>query len=280
MDAASDQMINITPMTAEEAREWVDAIKSHLESLRGMLLELHRRQGWVALGYTSWRACAIAEFQQSQGYVYKLLHAAEVEENLAAATFIQLDKSTIPISQLEELHKLPPEQQALGLQKADELAASENKPRTIKHISRVVKELKPSKAPRSSWASSSQDHPKLKEQTSGEREIAEPPQMLGLPSAPVQVSPSVERNHNSSADVDERPKATSPSPVEINTNDICIGLISNVPYLTDDQIIACYKAITRRIPLEALGLGHWSDVELKRMIEAGQRELKRRHRPD
>jgi len=35
-------------------------------------------------GYSSWRECAQKEFGQSQGYVYKLLHAAEVEENLAA----------------------------------------------------------------------------------------------------------------------------------------------------------------------------------------------------
>lgn len=135
--------IDITPMTVQEARECADAIKGNLESLRLMLLQLHRREGWKALGYSSWRECAQKEFGQSQGYVYKLLHAAEVEENLAATGIIQLDKSeAISISQLEELHKLPSEQQAEGLQKAEEMARREGKKRTAAHVSAAVEEIK------------------------------------------------------------------------------------------------------------------------------------------
>jgi hypothetical protein len=133
---------NIIPMTAQQARECADAIKGNLESLRFMLLDLQRRRGWEALGYSTWRECAQAEFGQSQGYIYKLLHAAEVEENLAQSGFIQLDKTEhIPVSQLEELHKLPPDQQAAGLHRADQIAVIEGRERTAIHVAKAVKEI-------------------------------------------------------------------------------------------------------------------------------------------
>ena len=47
------QPINITPMSAQEARECIAQIKGNLESLRFKLLELHRRRGWEVLGYAS-----------------------------------------------------------------------------------------------------------------------------------------------------------------------------------------------------------------------------------
>jgi hypothetical protein len=126
---------NIVPMTAQQARECADAIKGNLESLRSMLLDLQRRRGWEALGYSSWR-------EWSQGYVYKLLHAAEVEENLAQSGFIQLDKTEpIPVSQLEELHKLPADQQAAGLHRADEIAVAEGRSRTAIHVAKAVQEI-------------------------------------------------------------------------------------------------------------------------------------------
>lgn len=53
--------INITPMSAAEALECIAAIKGNLESLRLLLLELHRRRGWEVLGYASWSDCALAE---------------------------------------------------------------------------------------------------------------------------------------------------------------------------------------------------------------------------
>jgi hypothetical protein len=60
-----------------------------------MLLDLDRRRGWEALGYASFRECAVTEFGKSQGYVYKLLHAAEVDENLATSENYPMDKSEI-----------------------------------------------------------------------------------------------------------------------------------------------------------------------------------------
>lgn len=136
-------LINITPMSAMEARECINAIKGNLESLRLMLLELHRRRGWSALGYPSWEDCAKAEFGKSRAYTFRLLAAAQVEENLASAvesTIVDLDN--IPVSHLTELSKLPPEQQAEGLLKAEQIAQEKGKKRNASDIAQAVQEIK------------------------------------------------------------------------------------------------------------------------------------------
>lgn len=138
-------LINITPMSAIEARECINAIKGNLESLRLMLLELHRRTGWAALGHNSWEDCAKAEFGKSRAYTFRLLAAAQVEENLVSAvesTIVDLDN--IPVSHLSELAKLPSEQQAEGLLKAEQIAQEEGKKRNAAHIAQAVQEIKQS----------------------------------------------------------------------------------------------------------------------------------------
>ncbi len=136
-------LINVTPMSAMEARECVNAIKGNLESLRLMLLELHRRRGWEALGYSSWEDCAKAEFGKSRSYVFQLVAAAEVEDNLAPirekSTIVDLNN--IPVSHLTALAKLPPEQQAEGLLKAEQIAQEEGKKRNAAHIAQAVQEI-------------------------------------------------------------------------------------------------------------------------------------------
>lgn len=136
-------LINVTPMSAMEARECVNAIKGNLESLRLMLLELHRRRGWEALGYSSWEDCAKAEFGKSRSYVFQLVAAAEVEDNLAPirekSTIVDLNN--IPVSHLTALAKLPPEQQAEGLLKAEQIAQEEGKKRNAAHIVQAVQEI-------------------------------------------------------------------------------------------------------------------------------------------
>ena len=136
-------LIDITPMSAMEARECVNAIKGNLESLRLMLLELHQRRGWEALGYSSWEDCAKAEFGKSRSYVFQLVAAAEVEDNLALikekSTIVDLNN--IPVSHLTALAKLPPEQQAEGLLKAEQIAQEEGKKRNAAHIAQAVQEI-------------------------------------------------------------------------------------------------------------------------------------------
>lgn len=130
-------------MSAMEAQECINAIKGNLESLRLMLLELHRRRGWEALGYGSWEDCAKAEFGKSRSYVFQLVAAAEVEDNLAPirekSTIVDLNN--IPVSHLTALAKLPSEQQAKGLLKADQIAQEQGKKRNAAHIAQAVQEI-------------------------------------------------------------------------------------------------------------------------------------------
>lgn len=145
-----EEPVNVTPMTAAEARECTELIRKDLatiETMRVRLLNMERRQGFKALGYSSWREWVTKEYSNSsQAYLYRLLAAARVEANLTAdSTIVEID---IPITQLTKLAKLPAPQQSVALQKADELAAAENKPRTLNHITRAVNQLMPPKEPK------------------------------------------------------------------------------------------------------------------------------------
>lgn len=136
-------LTNITPMSAIEARSCINAIKGNLESLRLMLLELHRRRGWEALEYASWEDCAKAEFGKSRAYTFRLLSAAQVEENLASAVESTIvDLNNIPVSHLSELAKLPPEQQPEALLKAEQIALTLGKKRNATHIAQAVQKIK------------------------------------------------------------------------------------------------------------------------------------------
>jgi len=93
---------SVTLMTREEARACVVAIRHHLDAARGQLLDLYQRQGWRALGYPSWRECAVAEFGQSQATLYRLLTAAEVDRN-----FSHNEKNAAPLPLLHALELAP-----------------------------------------------------------------------------------------------------------------------------------------------------------------------------
>lgn len=74
--------ITEAPMTAEEAREAVEQINTGAAFIRGKLLEIHRRKGWEALGYESWKEFAEDEFQSHRDTLYKMVEAAETEIRL------------------------------------------------------------------------------------------------------------------------------------------------------------------------------------------------------
>jgi hypothetical protein len=61
----------VVMMTMEEARACVERVKGGIEQMRRDLLELREREGWKALGYDSWRACAVAEFGVGLATVYR-----------------------------------------------------------------------------------------------------------------------------------------------------------------------------------------------------------------
>lgn len=132
-----ENAIAIRPMIYKEAREAVDQINSNMNNVRYLVLDLYEREGWVALGYQSWRECVTAEFQNSQAYLYRQLEAAQTEKVISPIG----EKIEIPESQLRPLTKLKdnPEQQREAWQKAVE-TAPEGKV-TAAHVSKVVKEM-------------------------------------------------------------------------------------------------------------------------------------------
>lgn len=105
--------VGVPMMDATEAREIVTRIKTRIDLARGELLELHDREGWKALGYKSWQACASAEFGGSAAQMYRLLSAAQIERAIDSPI------GEYPESHLREVAKLDtPEQQRQALEQA------------------------------------------------------------------------------------------------------------------------------------------------------------------
>lgn len=269
MDAGFKVLTKTTPMPAQEARECVDAIKGNLESLRAMLLDLHRRRGWEAIGYANFREFAIAEFGQGQAYIYRLVQAAEVEENLGQVSII-VENGEIPTSQLVTLAKLPKEQQAEGLLKANEIAQAQGKKRNATHMAQAVKEIKPSKK-------QTKTQSKFVDATliNIEQELEQKVEELGLSISSCQALPEVEHNHSSSLNVSFRPFVAARSSVGVNTADIYRTLTNNVQYLSDsNQLDLVWGAIAPHISAKTLGVHRWSDADLKRLIKDAKRLIK------
>ncbi len=119
IDTTATEPKNVTPMTAEEARAAVAEINERIDSVRQKLAELHRRDGWRALGYGSWKEFSETEFNRNRSRLYQILAAAEVEGRLLQAG-VELSKIlNTPESQLRAIAKAPITKQveAFGLLK-------------------------------------------------------------------------------------------------------------------------------------------------------------------
>lgn len=101
-------------MSEDEARQAVTAYRdsmaraeAHLTSARAMLLDLHDREGWRALGYPNWRECAVAELGLSQAHVYRLLIAAEIERDIRPVLIdFSHDEKNLPETVLRPIAQL------------------------------------------------------------------------------------------------------------------------------------------------------------------------------
>lgn len=123
------------PMTAEEARHCAGEIRRHLSGARALIVALHRREGWRALGYASWRECVTAEFEQSQTHLYRQLQAGIIEERISPIGEI----GAIPEGQLRPLNRLEPELQPEAWERAH--ATAPNGQVTGAHVAEVVREM-------------------------------------------------------------------------------------------------------------------------------------------
>lgn len=70
-------------MTEGEARQAVHRAKQAIEAARGVLLDLHDRKGWKALGYATWNEFVETEFGQSRRHLNRQLEAARTEQEIA-----------------------------------------------------------------------------------------------------------------------------------------------------------------------------------------------------
>lgn len=122
------------PLTKERARLIADAIKSQAETMSLMLLELYNGEGWQLLGYSSWRECVKVEFGWSTAHMYRLLNAAEVEQNISPIGGINERVA-------RELAPLPAEQQKVAYTLA-QIASGNEQPtaRTVKAAVEVLQE--------------------------------------------------------------------------------------------------------------------------------------------
>lgn len=71
-------------MSKDEAQACVRAIRNGFEGVFQKFAELYDREGWRALGYTSWRECIKEEFGYQKSHAYRMLAAARVELALSA----------------------------------------------------------------------------------------------------------------------------------------------------------------------------------------------------
>lgn len=132
-------------MTEDEARKRVTTINAGMNNIRALLLDFHEREGWKALKYDSWRECVVAEFGQSQAYLYRQLEAAQIEERINQASieageksFSPIGEKEIPESQLRPLAAVPPEDQPAVYALAKETAKGKL---TAAHVERTVREV-------------------------------------------------------------------------------------------------------------------------------------------
>ena len=127
----------IVLMDKVEAREITDRIKANLVDTSELVFDMYNREGWRALGYESWRACVVAEFEFSQSHAYRLLSHGQVVKNIKDSQLGNPD-IILPATQhqTEPLAKLPPKQQSATWQKVQKV--TEKPQPTAKEIETVI----------------------------------------------------------------------------------------------------------------------------------------------
>lgn len=96
------------PMQAEEARQCVATIKACQQWERRLILELHDREGWQALGYSSWETCIAGEFpERDRSTIFRQLAAAQLDQQLPTGDYSEwqlrpLTAATLSAEQKQE----------------------------------------------------------------------------------------------------------------------------------------------------------------------------------
>lgn len=120
-------------MGREEAQATCDSIRRGMNDIRDLVLELHDRRGWLALGYGSWRDCVVAEFDQSKSHLYRQLDAARIEREISP---MGEKPGRVPERQLRPLAIVPEGQRAEVWEEAKATAPAGKV--TAKHVRETV----------------------------------------------------------------------------------------------------------------------------------------------
>lgn len=128
--------VQFAAMGKAEAKRAVEDIKNNLDSAGRLAIELRRREGWRALGYSSWPECAVEEFGRSLGQIQRQINAEEIRPFISAPGREELnqnipEKVLRPLTSIRDEPKLIPE--AWNLAKEQ----SNGRP-TQEHVQRAV----------------------------------------------------------------------------------------------------------------------------------------------
>lgn|GEM_PF-4531541 len=122
--------VELTLMGFDEARTTTDRIKLHLETIgteleraRDLVLDVHARKGYRALGFRSFRKYAEAEFGKSVRRIYQLLEAGRLQLEVRTNGS---HSEPIPERKLRPLAALPEGTRKDAWEEACEEAATEH----------------------------------------------------------------------------------------------------------------------------------------------------------
>lgn len=133
------EVVIIEPMNVLQAREYVQRINNRAAEMSRLLLELKDRQGWKALGYTSWHECVKNEFAYSSQHLYRLLDTAQVNQTIAGV----LPGVNLPERHAREVKTFPQELQPAIVQIAQATAKAQGREATsgdYKRVGTVIQE--------------------------------------------------------------------------------------------------------------------------------------------
>lgn len=138
----------VEPMTRDEALDCLRAIKDRLREARQKALELYQREGWKALGYDSFKACAEAEFGNSFQHLYRLKDAALIEKALRESPAGELLPANVPERHLRVLKAAleTPEDRSDAYIRAQDAAKAEGTAVTERHVQKGVEVVKAKQA--------------------------------------------------------------------------------------------------------------------------------------
>ena len=133
----------VVVMNRDEAERAEYEIVTTGTRLRGLLVDFYERRGWAALGFSSWRAWAVARIGDSQARAYQELTAGLIEQQIS--TNVETPIGTLPESHLRPLAALKddPDKLREAWQEAHELAEQRGEKLTAKHVTEAVKAIMP-----------------------------------------------------------------------------------------------------------------------------------------